>query len=55
VTWRPADAGADRCDGEADPDGLIRALALREVAFTGLYVERASLEEAVLSLTGGAA
>jgi ABC-2 type transport system ATP-binding protein len=37
----------------ADPDGLIRALALQGVAFTGLQVERASLEEAFLHLTGG--
>jgi ABC-2 type transport system ATP-binding protein len=37
----------------ADPDGLIRALALKGVAFTGLRVERASLEEAFLQLTGG--
>jgi ABC-2 type transport system ATP-binding protein len=38
----------------ADPDGLIRTLALEGVAFTGLQVERASLEEAFLRLTGGA-
>jgi ABC-2 type transport system ATP-binding protein len=38
----------------ADPDGLVRALSLKGVAFTGLQVERASLEEAFLSLTGGA-
>jgi ABC-2 type transport system ATP-binding protein len=38
----------------ADPDGLVRALSLQGVAFTGLQVERASLEEAFLSLTGGA-
>jgi ABC-2 type transport system ATP-binding protein len=38
----------------ADPDGLIRALALEGVAFTGLQVERTSLEEAFLRLTGGA-
>ena len=38
----------------ADPDNLIRALALEGVAFTGLQVERASLEEAFLRLTGGA-
>jgi ABC-2 type transport system ATP-binding protein len=37
----------------ADPDGLVRALALQGVAFTGLRVERASLEEAFLHLTGG--
>jgi ABC-2 type transport system ATP-binding protein len=37
----------------ADPDGLVRALALQGVAFTGLRVERASLEEAFLQLTGG--
>jgi ABC-2 type transport system ATP-binding protein len=36
-----------------DPDGLVRALALQGVAFTGLRVERASLEEAFLHLTGG--
>jgi ABC-2 type transport system ATP-binding protein len=36
-----------------DPDGLVRALALQGVAFTGLQVERASLEEAFLHLTGG--
>jgi ABC-2 type transport system ATP-binding protein len=38
----------------ADPDGLVRALSLQGVPFTGLQVERASLEEAFLSLTGGA-
>jgi ABC-2 type transport system ATP-binding protein len=38
----------------ADPDGLVRALSLQGVAFMGLQVERASLEEAFLSLTGGA-
>jgi ABC-2 type transport system ATP-binding protein len=37
----------------ADPDGLVRALALQGVAFSGLRVERASLEEAFLHLTGG--
>jgi ABC-2 type transport system ATP-binding protein len=37
----------------ADPDGLVRALALQGVAFSGLRVERASLEEAFLRLTGG--
>lgn len=37
----------------ADPDGLVRALSLQGVPFTGLRIERASLEEAVLSLTGG--
>jgi ABC-2 type transport system ATP-binding protein len=37
----------------ADPDGLVRALALQGVPFTGLRVERASLEEAFLQLTGG--
>jgi len=37
----------------ADPDGLVRALALKGVAFSGLRVERASLEEAFLHLTGG--
>ena len=37
----------------ADPDALVRALTLQGVAFTGLQVERASLEEAFLSLTGG--
>jgi ABC-2 type transport system ATP-binding protein len=37
----------------ADPDGLVRALAHREVPFTGLRVEQASLEEAFLHLTGG--
>jgi ABC-2 type transport system ATP-binding protein len=36
----------------ADPDQLVRALALQGVAFTGLQVERASLEEAFLTLTG---
>jgi ABC-2 type transport system ATP-binding protein len=39
----------------ADPDGLVRALALQGVPFSGLQVERASLEEAVMRLTGGAA
>jgi ABC-2 type transport system ATP-binding protein len=38
----------------ADPDELVRALSLQGVAFTGLQIERASLEEAFLSLTGGA-
>jgi ABC-2 type transport system ATP-binding protein len=38
----------------ADPDGLVRALSLQGVAFTGLQVDRASLEEAFVSLTGGA-
>jgi ABC-2 type transport system ATP-binding protein len=37
----------------ADPDGLVRALSLQEVPFTHLQIERASLEEAILSLTGG--
>jgi ABC-2 type transport system ATP-binding protein len=37
----------------ADPDGLVRALALKGVAFSRLRVERASLEEAFLHLTGG--
>jgi ABC-2 type transport system ATP-binding protein len=37
----------------ADPDELVRALSLQGVAFTGLQVERASLEEAFLHLTGG--
>jgi ABC-2 type transport system ATP-binding protein len=37
----------------ADPDGLVRALTLEGVAFSGLRVERASLEEAFLHLTGG--
>ena len=37
----------------ADPDELVRALAHREVPFTGLRVEQASLEEAFLRLTGG--
>ena len=37
----------------ADPDGLVRALALKGVAFSGLRVERASLEEAFIHLTGG--
>jgi ABC-2 type transport system ATP-binding protein len=39
----------------ADPDGLVRALTLMGVAFSGLRVERASLEEAFLHLTGGTA
>jgi ABC-2 type transport system ATP-binding protein len=39
----------------ADPDELVRALSLQGVAFTGLQVERASLEEAFVRLTGGAA
>jgi ABC-2 type transport system ATP-binding protein len=39
----------------ADPDGLVRALALQGVPFSGLQVERASLEEAFVRLTGGAA
>jgi ABC-2 type transport system ATP-binding protein len=38
-----------------DPDGLVRVLALQGVRFTGLQVERASLEEAFVSLTGGEA
>jgi ABC-2 type transport system ATP-binding protein len=37
----------------ADPDALVRALTLNGVAFSGLRVERASLEEAFLHLTGG--
>jgi ABC-2 type transport system ATP-binding protein len=37
----------------ADPDELVRALSLKGVAFSGLQVERASLEEAFLHLTGG--
>jgi ABC-2 type transport system ATP-binding protein len=37
----------------ADPDELVRALALHGVPFTGLQVEQASLEEAFLNLTGG--
>jgi ABC-2 type transport system ATP-binding protein len=37
----------------ADPDGLVRALARQGVPFTHLQIERASLEEAILSLTGG--
>jgi ABC-2 type transport system ATP-binding protein len=39
----------------ADPDGLVRALALQGVPFSGLQVERASLEEAFVRLIGGAA
>jgi ABC-2 type transport system ATP-binding protein len=39
----------------ADPDGLVRAMALQGVPFSGLQVERASLEEAFVRLTGGAA
>jgi ABC-2 type transport system ATP-binding protein len=39
----------------ADPDGLVRAMALQGVPFGGLQVERASLEEAFVRLTGGAA
>jgi ABC-2 type transport system ATP-binding protein len=38
----------------ADPDGLVRALALQGVPFSGLQVQRASLEEAFVRLTGGA-
>ena len=38
----------------ADPDGLVRALSLQGVPFTGLQIDRASLEEAFVSLTGGA-
>jgi ABC-2 type transport system ATP-binding protein len=38
----------------ADPDGLVRALSLQGVPFTQLQIERANLEEAFLSLTGGA-
>jgi ABC-2 type transport system ATP-binding protein len=54
----PAGTHAETSNGShtlytADPDGLIRALALQGVAFTGLRVERASLEEAFLHLTGG--
>jgi ABC-2 type transport system ATP-binding protein len=37
----------------ADPDGLVRALALQAVPFSGLQVERAGLEEAFVRLTGG--
>jgi ABC-2 type transport system ATP-binding protein len=54
----PAGTHAESSNGShtlytADPDGLVRALALQGVAFTGLRVERASLEEAFLHLTGG--
>jgi ABC-2 type transport system ATP-binding protein len=54
----PAGTHAESSNGvhtlyTADPDGLVRALALEGVAFTGLQVERASLEEAFLRLTGG--
>jgi ABC-2 type transport system ATP-binding protein len=54
----PAGTHAESSNGAhtlytADPDGLVRALALQGVAFTGLRVERASLEEAFLHLTGG--
>jgi ABC-2 type transport system ATP-binding protein len=38
----------------ADPDGLVRGLSLQGVPFTGLQIDRASLEEAFVSLTGGA-
>ncbi|HET9007482.1 MAG TPA: ABC transporter ATP-binding protein [Actinomycetes bacterium] len=38
----------------ADPDGLVRGVSLQGVPFTGLQIDRASLEEAFLSLTGGA-
>jgi ABC-2 type transport system ATP-binding protein len=37
----------------ADPDTVVRALALRGVPFSDLQVERASLEEAFLNLMGG--
>lgn len=37
----------------AEPDALVRALALQKVPFSGLQVESASLEEAFLTLTGG--
>jgi ABC-2 type transport system ATP-binding protein len=37
----------------ADPDRLVRAFSLQGVPFSGLWVERASLEEAFLHLTGG--
>jgi ABC-2 type transport system ATP-binding protein len=54
----PAGTHAESSNGShtlytADPDGLVRALALQGVAFSGLRVERASLEEAFLHLTGG--
>jgi hypothetical protein len=46
-----------RCSAQilyrADPDGLVRALARQRVPFTNLQIERASLEEAILRLTGG--
>jgi ABC-2 type transport system ATP-binding protein len=59
--WLPELAGVSRVEANngsytlstADPDGLVRALALQGVAFSGLRVERASLEEAFLRLTGG--
>jgi ABC-2 type transport system ATP-binding protein len=38
-----------------DPDDLVRILTLKGVPFSGLQVERASLEEAFLSLTEGGA
>ena len=38
----------------ADPDGLVRGLSLQGVPFTGLQIDRASLEEAFVRLTGGA-
>jgi ABC-2 type transport system ATP-binding protein len=38
-----------------DPDDLVRVLTLKGVPFSGLQVERASLEEAFLSLTEGGA
>jgi ABC-2 type transport system ATP-binding protein len=38
-----------------DPDDLVRVLTLKGVPFSGLQVERVSLEEAFLSLTEGGA
>jgi ABC-2 type transport system ATP-binding protein len=54
----PAGTQAESSNGShilytADPDGLVRALVRQGVPFTHLQIERASLEEAILSLTGG--
>ena len=57
----PELANADRIEDHngthviytADPDALIQELAAAGVAFQGLEITRAGLEEAFLSLTGG--
>jgi ABC-2 type transport system ATP-binding protein len=53
----PAVSRVESTDGlhtpyTSDPDAVVRALVLKGVPFTDLHIERASLEEAFLSLTG---